>query len=164
LAQYYKDVIFRAESINGGMVMPGQGTLLRILALFLILVGGFVDSVKSEDSERIAKMLSLTAEQTQGIANGSLEWPEYFFPISLWSQQDIERLPEDLLDSIAKKERQWPVYINKHRKLFQNEFGKDVKNNYDLFIKETLTIKSSDRSPENTYIIDIKDCQDWWIL
>ena len=158
MTQYYKDVIFRLESISGGMVMSGQGTLLRILVLFLflVLVGGFVDSVKSEDSERIAKMLSLTAEQTQGIANGSLEWPEYFFPISLWSQQDIERLPEDLLDSITKKERQWPVYINKHRKLFQNEFGKDVKNNYDLFIKETLTIKSSDRSPENTYIIDNK--------
>jgi len=125
--------------------------------LIFILISGFVVSAENpDDAQRVNKLLNTTSEQLDKIAEGTLPWPEYFFPISTWSKEEIKEFPDGFLDLITKKEKEWPVYIDNHRKLFQKEYGYDVKNNYDLFLKEVELLKMSDKKRVGSYVTDNK--------
>ena len=109
-----------------------------LIFLLLILAGL---PARADDLDRIRTIKNFSDARLHAITEGTEPWPEALFPLSFWYEKDLKKLPQEYWKGLQDRERKWPEYIKHQRKIFQREYGADVKNPWDLFLKQQAEMK-----------------------
>jgi|GEM_PF-1016963 len=105
-----------------------------------------VSHVQDDDIKRLERLQGIPQQQWDKIINGEAPWPEELFPLSTWTDKDqkMNKLPDEFWVKLREVERKWPQFINDQMQLFKKSYGPDIKNSYDLFLREQVQLKASD--------------------
>ena len=117
------------------------GSVVLVVVFFCIGMA-FAD----DDLERLEKIQALSQQEMDAIINGEAPWPDVLFPLSMWTDKDrkMKKLPDEFWVKLREVERKWPEFINDQMQLFKKDYGPDIKNSYDLFLKEQAQLKAPD--------------------
>ncbi len=79
------------------------------------------------------KINQIPADVWEKVANCEAAWPEALFPMTTIPPKGLERMPRTYWDKVHADERTWENFIMEQAVLFQNEYGSEIKDLYDLF-------------------------------
>ena len=79
-----------------------------------------------------------SAGQEQGIG----------FPLSTWSKEQIQKLPDTFWSLQRQTEKSWATYISRMEQQYAQVYGPDIKNGYDLFLQEQTQAGTQPKHPQ----------------
>ena len=91
---------------------------------------------------RFRALQTITPENLKQMADGTIPWPEWMFPLSSWTDEEIKKLPPEFWTKLRAQEKKWPEYISRQADLFRQEYGPGIKNYYDLFLAEQTEMRN----------------------
>ncbi|MDD5224108.1 MAG: hypothetical protein PHE84_08965 [bacterium] len=112
-----------------------------LLAAGLTLLLGIGPAGAEDLKARFQALKTVTPEMLKQMADGTVPWPEWMFPLSSWTDEEIKKLPPEFWQKVRAQEKQWPEYIARQAGLFRQEYGPGIKNYYDLFLDEQAEMK-----------------------
>lgn len=120
-----------------------KGIGLTVIGLVLFCFGM---ALADDDIKCLERLQGIPQRELDKIINGEAPWPEELFPLSIWTDKDqkMKKLTDEFWVMLREVERKWPKFIDEQMQLFKKSYGPDIKNSYDLFLKEQAQLKASD--------------------
>ncbi len=112
--------------------------------IFLIITGLLLLAGQPAIAHTPQCLFGYTDQQWQQVIDGEKPWPDELFPISSWSAAEKKALPESFWKQLAANERRWPFHIMEQQRIYQQEYGKDIRNRYELYFAEKKAAKTKD--------------------